>query len=80
MANAYAGATLDTKVRAAELLAFVEDLENPIKLDVADVMRGYLRRSVSGGMSLALAAEVQDCINTAQALGYFDNSAKLKQT
>lgn len=73
LANRYAGSTLDTKARAADLLAFVEGLENPITLDVSDVMKGFLRRSVSGGMPLKDAEEVQSCIDTAQELGYFNN-------
>lgn len=73
LANAYAGSTMDTKERAATLLAFVEDLERPIKLDVSDVMKGFLRRSMSGGMSAELAKEVQDCVDAAQEIGYFNN-------
>lgn len=76
LANRYAGSTLDTKERAAELLAFVEDLENPVKLDVSNVMRGFLRRSMSGGMSSKAAKEVQDSIDAAQQLGYFNNPAE----
>jgi hypothetical protein len=77
LADRYASSTVDTPRRAQELQRFVETMANPIQLNVAGAVAGYLRTCRSGGMLLKDTIRIQAAVDDAQRLGYFDHTSAL---